>query len=265
MSGALNSVLGGGGLGALTSIASMVFPPAGLAMAAANIASQAIGAAVNEAGKQMQQELGMPKFLQDLIGKVVDEVLGKNQKDCDPGCESAANGNRDVQDWKQDFIKDMAKCMFDAVKDSVDGDRDKCGEGKGGGKGGKAGGSWLVALASALGEVAGQKAGKMVELSDKLVKLGEEGQGAKEGSKEQKANAQESVKTQNELNGVSKEFQQFMETINTVVKGIGDGQTSVCCRDPEGTVALAVPSVRRFDRVACRRLWAPFVCLAAGH
>ena len=133
-----------------------------------------------------------------------------------------------MQDWKQDFIQDMAKALFDAVKDSVDGERDKCGNGGKGGKGGSAGGSWLVALARALGEVAGDKAAKMVELSDKLVKLGEEGQSIGKDDKDAKeANAKESVATQNELNGVSKEFQQFMETINSVVKGIGDGLTSV--------------------------------------
>jgi hypothetical protein len=221
--GGLGSILGGGGLGALGGIVGIAFPPAGIAMAAANLLAPAIGEAVNGAAKQLCQEAGMPKFLQDIIGKVVDEVLGKNRQPADPECERACGNQPGIQDDIKNLIDEMIKVMVDRVKDEVQGDS-KCDKG---GKGGKASGSWLVALASALGEVAGEKAGKMVELSDKLVKLGEEGKGLKEGSAEQKANAQESVKTQSELNGVSKEFQQFMETINTVVKGIGDGLTSV--------------------------------------
>ena len=249
MSGALNSVLGGGGLGsilgggglgsilgggglggALGGIVGIAFPPAGIAMAAANLLAPAIGEAVNGAAKQLCQEAGMPKFLQDVIGKVVDEVLGKNRQPADPECERACGNQPGIKDDIQSLVEQMIKGMVDRVKDEVQGD-DKCEGGKGG-KGGKTSGSWLVALASALGEVAGDKAAKMVELSDKLVKLGEEGKGLESGkdgaqTKEQQANAQESVKTQSELNGVSKEFQQFMETLNTVVKGIGDGLTSV--------------------------------------
>jgi hypothetical protein len=248
MSGALNSVLGGGGLGsilgggglgsilgggglggALGGIVGIAFPPAGIAMAAANLLAPAIGEAVNGAAKQLCQEAGMPKFLQDVIGKVVDEVLGKNRQPADPECERACGNQPGIKDDIQSLVEQMIKGMVDRVKDEVQGG-DKCE----GGKGGKSGGSssWLVALARALGEVAGDKAAKMVELGNKLETLGEEGNKLESGEdgKEtdaQKANARESVATQSELNGVSKEFQQFMETLNTVVKGIGDGLTSV--------------------------------------
>ena len=56
--------------------APILFPGPVLAMTAANLAMDVIGEAAKGAGKQMCQELGMPKFLQDIIGKVVDEVLG---------------------------------------------------------------------------------------------------------------------------------------------------------------------------------------------
>ena len=218
MSGGLNNVisgvLGGGGIGSLASIAAMAFPPAGLAMAAANLLGPAIGEAVNGAAKQLCQEAGMPKFLLDVIGKIVDDVVGKNKQPCDPGCEAAAGGNRDVQESKRDFIQDMLKGIFDCVKDEMEGNK-KCG-----GKGGGDSGSWLEALAKALGKVAGEKAAKMVNISNQITELSSQG-----GSKEEQA--QKSTELQSQLNGVSKEFSQFMETINNVVKGIGDGLTSV--------------------------------------
>ena len=203
--------------------APIMFPGATLALTAANIGMDVLGDAVKGAGKQLCQELGMPKFLQDIIGKVVDEVIGKNRQPSNPECDRACGNHPEVQDCKRDLIQDLIQGIVDRVKDEIKGD----GCEKGGGKGGKGASSWLVALARALGEVAGDKAAKMVELSNKLTELNDEGKGLEKGSKEAEGNARESVALQSELNGVSKEFQQFMETLNTVVKGIGDGLTSV--------------------------------------
>ena len=141
-----------------------------------------------------------------------------------PSATAPAGNDRGVQDCKRDLIQDLIKGIVDRVKDEIQGDGCEKG-GKGGGKGGAS--SWLVALAKALGEVAGDKAAKMVQLSNELTKLNDEGKGLEKGSKEAEDNARQSVTLQSELNGVSKEFQQFQETINTVIKGIGDGLTSV--------------------------------------
>jgi hypothetical protein len=207
----------------------MVFPQAAIANAVMNIGSQIIGDVVKQATQQLGQEAGMPKFVQDIVKQVVDQVLGQNQKPTDSDCQKQCGNNG--QDWIHNFIQEMGKMLSDAVKDGM-GDKDgKC---EGGGKGGHkaTGGSWLVALARALGEVAGEKAAKMVELGNKLETLSEQGKDLKSGDNgqqtdAQKANAADSVATQSELNGVSKEFQQFMDTINTVVKGIGDGLDAV--------------------------------------
>jgi hypothetical protein len=203
--------------------APIMFPGATLAMTAANIGMDIFGDAVKGAGKQLCQELGMPKFLQDIIGKVVDDVIGKNRQPSNPECDRACGNDRGVQDCKRDLIQELIQGLVDRVKDEIKGDG--CEKGEKGGKGGASSG--LVALAKALGEVAGDKAAKMVQLSNELTKLNDEGQGLEKGSKEAEDNARKSVSLQSELNGVSKEFQQFMETINTVVKGIGDGLTSV--------------------------------------
>jgi hypothetical protein len=226
MTSALGGLLGGSNpLSSVMNIASMVFPQAAIANAVMNIGSQIIGDVVKQATSQLGQEAGMPKFVQDIVKQVVDQVLGQNHKPTDSDCEKKCKDSGG--DWIQNFVEELAKSLADAVKDGMDKDG-KCEGGGKGGKGGKAtGGSWLVALARALGEVAGDKAAKMVELSDKLTQLNDEGKGLEKGSTEQQTNAKESTATQNELNGVSKEFSQFMETINNVVKGIGDGLTSV--------------------------------------
>ncbi len=203
--------------------APIMFPGATLALTAANIGMDIFGDAIKGASKQMCQELGMPKFLQDVIGKVVDEVICKNRQPSNPECDRACGNDRGVQDCKRDLIQELIQGLVDRVKEEIRGDG--CEKGEKGGKGGAS--SWLVALAKALGEVAGDNAAKMVQLSNELTKLNDEGQGLEKGSKEAEDNARKSVSLQSELNGVSKEFQQFMETINTVVKGIGDGLTSV--------------------------------------
>ena len=71
MSTALSGLLGGGGISSILNIASMVFPPLGLATAAAQMVTQAVGQAVNQAAQQLTQTAGMPKFLQDMIGGIV--------------------------------------------------------------------------------------------------------------------------------------------------------------------------------------------------
>jgi uncharacterized phage infection (PIP) family protein YhgE len=223
MTSAISGLLGNSNI--LQMAMTVMFPEAAIAGAVANIGSQIIGDVVKQAASQLCQESGMPKFVQDIVKQVVDQVLNQCKQPTEPGCESKCkDGGRG--DWMQNFIDNLAKQLTEAVKDGMDKDG-KCEGGKGGHGHKATGGSWLVALARALGEVAGDKAAKMVELANKLETLNDESQGLEKGSKAEEANAKESTATQNELNGVSKEFQQFMEMINNVVKGIGDGLTSV--------------------------------------
>lgn len=191
--------------------APFVFPGPTLALTAFNLVSDAFGEGVKGAAKQMCQEMGMPKFLGDLIGKLVDKVLDDCRKPSNPDCDRHCGNNPETQQCKRDFIQDLIKSLVDRVKEELK--SDECNGGGGGG--GKK--SWFVALASALGKVAGEKAKEMVNLSNKIVELN--------GAGEEKA--QEAVQAQNELNGLSKEFQMFMEMINNLIKGLGDGQTTV--------------------------------------
>jgi len=205
--------------------APLMFPGPVLALTAANLVMDVGGQAIKGAVKQCCQELGMPKFLQDVIGKIVDQVLGQNRKPSNPECDRQCGNDRGVNDCKRSLIDELIKSIVDRVKEEI-----KEGGCEKGGKGGKGGSSWLVALARALGEVAGDKAAKMVELTNKLTELNDAGKGLEQGSKELEDNARESVATQSELSGVSKEFSQFMETISTTVKSIGDGNKGMAAR-----------------------------------
>ena len=83
MSGALNSILGGGGLGAIMNIASMFFPPLAIMNGLGNLMSSAIGGALNGVVDSMTKNMGMPKFLgnmlKDIISKVIPGMQGGDQ------------------------------------------------------------------------------------------------------------------------------------------------------------------------------------------
>jgi hypothetical protein len=210
MSGALNSVFGGGNvLGAALNIAGLCFPPLGIATSLANIATQAVGQAVNFAAQTLSQECGMPKFLTDTVKQVVDDVVGGQTRPSDEGCDQRCQSDQGVQDWQKSFIDDLCKSLVDTAKEEMSSDR------KGAGR---KGGSWLEALARALGEAAGEKAGKMVELTDKISGLA--GDSSPEAAKEMTA-------VQGELSGVSKMFALMQETMNTTIKSIGEGLSTV--------------------------------------
>ena len=210
---ALSSVLGGGGLANIAmSVAGIAFPPLGIATSLANIVSQGVGQAVNMATQQLQQTAGMPKFLADMIGQAVGKVMDQMHQGVDPACQQHCDGNSGVQNWKDDFVQDLCKSLVDKVKE------DMCGHGKSGGASGKKAGSWLEALARALGEAAGEKAGKMVDLSNQISGLS--GDSSPEAAKQMTA-------LNSELSGVSKIFSLMQETLNTTVKSIGEGLSTV--------------------------------------
>jgi predicted secreted Zn-dependent protease len=208
MSGALNSVFGGGGiLGAALNVAGMLFPPLGLATSLANMVTQVVGQGVNQAAQQMCKEMGMPKFIADIVGDIVQKAVSGNTQPSDPKCDSKCGSDSGVQDFMKDFAQQLCKDLVDKCKEELEGEAKK-----GGGK--KKGGSWLEALARAMGEVAGDKAAKMVELSNKITGLS--GDDSPEAAKEMTAVTQE-------LNGTSKMFSMLQDAFNNVVKSIGDG------------------------------------------
>jgi hypothetical protein len=238
MSGALNSVLGGGNiLGAVMDIAKMAFPMLGLATSVANMVTQGIGQAVNQAAQQLSQTAGMPKFLTDAIGGIVKDVVGQLTKQSDQGCDQAAQQNfgGDIGKMIEDLVKsivDNAKALMEQGKDGED-----CKGTKGGGKGGKGGGAqqpagnWLVAMARAMGAAAGDHMKNMINLSNKINDLSQKGKGidasTDAGKKEQADNAAETSAAQAEMQAEGQMYSMLQNAFSNTIKSIGEGMTTM--------------------------------------
>jgi hypothetical protein len=248
MSSALNSVFGGGNiLNLAMSVASVAFPPLGLATSLGNMLTQGVGQAVTQAAGQLVKEMGMPKFCQDIVNTVVKDVVGQLTQQSDHGCDQAAGQHfgGDIQN----MIQDLTKMIMDNVKGTMDqagGDDHKCQSGKGGkdGKGGSSGvsgGSWLEAIAKAMGNAAGEKAAKLVTLSQKLNDIASrkhedlsdkapEGGGASPKQEAQAQDAKEQSAVNAEFQAVSQEFSMLQTAFSTAIKGIGEGITKMASK-----------------------------------
>jgi hypothetical protein len=246
MSGALNSVFGGGGLGAVLNVVSMVFPPAALASSAVNLLTGGIGQAVGGAMQQLTQSFGMPKFVGDMVKNLADQVLGGMQKPSDPACDAHVGGQPGIQDFMKNFIKDLCDKIIENTRKNLDND-DGCGDAKGGkGKDGKGGavsaGSWLQAIAKSMGTISGDKAAKMVGLSQEMADLNSEGgkladagkgidkgdsQGISANQSQQQQNARDFSIKQSEFQAASQEFSILQNTFSNALKSIGEGLTTM--------------------------------------
>jgi hypothetical protein len=221
MGSALNQVFGGGGImGAVVNLASMAFPPLGIATSLANMVTQGVGQAVNQAAQSLIKECGMPKFLGEAIGKIVKEALKDLTKPSDSGCDEAAGKN--FADDIKNFTQDLMKSILDGAKSIMEQDK---GDGKGskGANGGKKAGSWLEAIAIAMGEAAGNKAAKMVELSNKLKELSSAG--GDEQAQQQAAKEMNSVNAQ--FQAASQEFNMLQSAFSNAIKAIGEGMAQM--------------------------------------
>jgi hypothetical protein len=240
MSSALNSVFGGGGIvGAALNIASVAFPPLGIATSLANMVTQGVGQAVNQAVGTLCREFGMPKFVGDMVRGVVDQVVDRLSQHSDPACDAHVGGQNGVQDLMKDFVRDLCSKIVEATRKNLEGD-ESCGGGKGKGKGtGATAGSWLQAIAIAMGQIAGDKASQMVELSKKMSDLNAEGQGltgkldgASDQDKakiqsQQQDNAREFSVVQAQFQATSQEFSILQNTFSNALKSIGEGLTTM--------------------------------------
>ena len=224
----ISGIMGGGGAGgAADGIGKVLqnFSPANVLNAAANLINAANGGAVKDAASQLHKEDGLPKFIQDAINQAVDKVLQQNQKPADATCQQQLGDA--TKDGLKKEMDDLIKQLVDNVRKQVgEESKDAAGDASGCGKGGKkSAGSWLQAIAKAMGEVLGNKAGEMVKLTDKISSLAKEGQSLKGEDKQQ--NAQEMTAAQTEMQGVSQEYKLLTETVNTVLKGIGEALSNL--------------------------------------
>jgi hypothetical protein len=178
MSGALNQVFGGGGiLGAAMNIASMCFPPLAMANALNNMLGGAIGNAINAGIDQLCKDLGMPKFIANMVKDAVGQALGQNQKPVDKECGDAVKDK--CGNAFDKFEKELCSDFQDSFK------KYKCECDKAGGNGGPKGGgkSWFVALMQALGEIQNKQSEKIEKLSKEVSDVlgaGDESSGSKQ-------------------------------------------------------------------------------------
>jgi len=160
MSGALSSVLGGSGggsiLGDIGGIIGMEFGPIGsmIGEAIGNMLQQVVTSAVSQAGDQLQQQSGMPPFVNSMIKDAANTQASQSQ----------TNVPADVQQYAQDkygaIMSDMANQMGSYIA-SAAAHRHK--------ESGSAGaGGWLEAIAEAMGKCLGQQASNLVALSNKM-------------------------------------------------------------------------------------------------
>ena len=205
------------------------FSPANVINATANLINSISGNSGKQAVDKLAKEDGLPKFLQEAIKKVIDEVVKKFEKKADPEAEKALKdaAGSDVQK----SIDDLAQKIVDAVRKNLEENQkdDTASNRTGGsGKGGKKStGSWLMAIAKAMGEVLGEKASKMVELSGKISDAADAQKSAGKDQKAQQEAAADMTKAQTEMQGVSQEYKLPTETFSTVIKGIGESLSTM--------------------------------------
>jgi hypothetical protein len=225
MSGALNSVMGGGGgglLGAVGGIVGGMFGgPIGamIGQAIGNMVQEAVGDAVKDGITQLQQEHGMPKFLADAAkDKVTGIVDGLKNNDVPAEAQQAAQEQFGgaVNDFKNDF----QQSFVDAVIDNL---RGQGGEEAKAAKGGKKGGEgWLQAIAKAFGETLGKKASDLVELSNEMSAINSQ-RTFKQGDKDDAALAADFNEAMTKFQATSQEFNLLQNTFSTALKAIGEG------------------------------------------
>lgn len=219
MSGALNSVFGGGNIfGALLSIASIAFPPMALATSLSNMVTQAIGQALTGAVSQLVQN-GMPRFLGEAIKQMIQGILPNLTQPSDSQADEAIQSN--FQSEMQDLTNDLMQAIVKGAQAIMQQDK---GDGKSGSsaKGSKSV-SWLEAIALAMGEAAGNKAAKMVELSNKLSTLSSAGGGEK--AQQQAAKEMNAVNAQ--FQATAQEYNMLQTAFSTAIKAIGEGLSAM--------------------------------------
>ena len=164
MAAAAGGLLGGGALGGILGIVGMVFPPAAIASAAANLVGSAIGGAVNGVIDFAMKSMGMPGFIGKAMKSLVDGALKQLTQGADQQVLGAVKDK--VGDRIKKFQDELMKDITDAFQ-KYRSDAQKNGKASGGKASGK---SWFVAMAMALGEIQNKQAEKVKKLAEEVSK-----------------------------------------------------------------------------------------------
>jgi len=198
MSGALNSIFGGGGiLGAALNVASMFFPPLAIATSLQNLLTQAIGQAVTQAVQQLTQEAGLPKFIAQEINSMVKDAVSQLTQQSDPNCDDQVQ--QQTGDAFQDFANDFCKDLVNYAAQNMGGSKSK------------GGGSWFEALAQALGQALDKQAQKIQDLSSQVTD----------------SNAKDKPSTMTQLQSESQRMSFMMSAADQVLKTLGEALSTM--------------------------------------
>ncbi len=221
MSGALNSVVGGGNGGLLGAIGGLVgnsfAGPLGamVGQAVGNLLQQGLCDGTKQAIDTLQKEQGMPKFLaDDAKSKIDSTVAGLLNKSVTPEAQEQAQAL--TGDVMKSFVDDVSKNIVDSVT------KDLKESGESGGSGKASADSWMVAIAKAMGKMMGQRAEKLVGLSKAM---SETQTGTDTAS--QQASAKEMQVNNANFQATSQEFSLLQNTFSTAIKSIGEAMSSV--------------------------------------
>lgn len=211
MSGALNSVFGGGNIfGALLSIASIAFPPMAIASSLTNLLTQTLGAALKTGIDMLMQQAGLPRFLGSMIKEIIENAVSANQQASTPEVDNAVanQAGAQAQAWGTDFAQQFVNNTMDRLSSSGSSKKPTAG-------------SWLEAIALAMADAMSSKAGRMIDLSDEIKTLSSKTID-QEDTNAQKKNAGELQVANARLNAAGKEFELLTNTMKSVVDSIGN-------------------------------------------
>lgn len=227
MSGALNSVIGGGGGGLLSAIGGVIGGAFGgpigamIGQAVGNLLQDAVGEAISGAVNQLQEKHGMPKFVGDAfkesaLGALSAQRNNSVSADLQTSVKGEIGGSLDK--FKTRLEGSIVDHVLAEVKISKRGDDDS-GDGSGG---------WLQAIAKAMGKVLGDKAAHMVELSQDMAELNGKIQGASGSNKDQDTkNATAFNQKMTDFQATSQEYSILNNTFSTAIKAIGEAMGSM--------------------------------------
>lgn len=201
--GVLNNILGGIGGGNLLNmalgVAGMAFPPLGIGLSLMNMFAPVLGQALQGGLQQLCQQGGMPKFVADMVGELLQQVVQQFQQQCqgqegwNPECDQhmqQQGAGGDMQDFANDFNKSFVDNALHCIGDKKH----------------KGASSWLEALAQALGQSLDQQAQKIQDLSSQITDQ----------------NAKDKPSTMTELQTASQRMSFMMSAADQIIKTLGE-------------------------------------------
>jgi hypothetical protein len=203
-----------------------IFPGLGAALgpAVANIATEMLGSALNDAIGQLGKQGAMPKFLAGAAQDILKQVVGGLLQPVDSGCADH------VRDKCGDSIKSLIDDLMHNFKDALQNYLDdsskkgngKCGKGGSGGSAGSAGPIGFRELAAILAELEQKQAQNVQKAVEKASDALGVAKSSGDGSEAKNAQIEQNqFKAMEESKAEAQIFQALSSAISEVMKNFG--------------------------------------------